>query len=80
MTRVMAMMSLLFFVFMKITLNNKQTETAATNIDELAKELSLPERGVAIAVNENMVRRDEWTATALAENDNVLVIKAACGG
>ena len=59
---------------MKITLNNKQTETAATNIDELAKELSLPERGVAIAVNANMVRRDEWTATALAENDNVLVI------
>lgn len=65
---------------MKILINNKQTETEAKSLDELAAELNLPERGVAVAVSNKMVPRTEWESTLLTEGANVVIIKAACGG
>ena len=65
---------------MKILINNKQTETEAKSLSELAAELNLPERGVAVAVSNKMVPRTEWESTLLAEDANVVIIKAACGG
>ena len=65
---------------MKITINGKKTETSARSIQELAEELSLPERGVAIAIAQRMIPRSEWAATTLQENDSIVIIKAACGG
>lgn len=65
---------------MKILINNKQTETEAKSLGELATELNLPERGVAVAVSNKMVPRTEWESTLLAEGANVVIIKAACGG
>lgn len=47
---------------------------------ELAQELNLPERGIAMALGTNMVSRDVWSNTELQEGDSVIVIKAACGG
>lgn len=65
---------------MKIVINNKTTETQSSNLLQISEELSLPDKGVAIAVNNRMVPRTEWATTALAENDNIVIIKAACGG
>lgn len=65
---------------MNITINNKPTDTQAENLAQLAAELELPQKGVAVAVNNKMIPRTDWEATALAENDNVVIIKAACGG
>ncbi len=49
-------------------------------IAELASQLALPERGVAIAVNNKMIPRTEWNERILQPNDSLVVIKAACGG
>lgn len=65
---------------MKIQINNKEAETEARNLGELAKEMALPEKGVAMAVNNKMVPRVEWENTQLVEGSNVVIIKAACGG
>lgn len=65
---------------MKILVNSKETETQAADVAALAAELTLPKAGVAVAVNNQMVRRDDWAATPLNEGDNILIIKAACGG
>ena len=65
---------------MKVNINNKSTDVNATSLQELATELSLPENGVAVAVNNRMVTRAEWNQTAINENDNIVVIKAVCGG
>ncbi|WP_349843858.1 sulfur carrier protein ThiS, partial [Bacteroides fragilis] len=35
---------------------------------------------VAIAVNNRMIPRPQWDGFGLQENDNLIVIKAACGG
>ena len=51
-----------------------------TCVAMLAAELALPERGVALAVNNRIVPRAAWAETALNEGDNVTIIKAAFGG
>ena len=50
---------------MEITVNNKALTTEARTLGELAAELSLPEKGVAVAIANKMVPRTEWATTAL---------------
>jgi len=65
---------------MKIRINNKETEVKAVNLQELAINMNLPEKGVAIAISNKMIPRQDWPATLLNENDDIVIIKAACGG
>lgn len=65
---------------MQVTINNKIAEVKASTVQELHAELALPQKGVAIAIANKMVPRTEWESTALKENDNIVVIKAAFGG
>ena len=66
---------------MKLTVNNKETEAKdGCTVAELATQLALPEKGVAIAVNNKMIPRTEWAERALQCGDSLVVIKAACGG
>ena len=68
------------FYAMEVNINGKATQTTAGNLAELATEMGLPERGVAVAVDNKMVPRTEWTATSLCEGANIVIIKAAFGG
>ncbi|MCD7923702.1 MAG: sulfur carrier protein ThiS [Bacteroides sp.] len=66
---------------MKLTVNNKETEVKdGCTVTELAAQLTLPEKGVAIAVNNKMIPRTEWAERILQPDDSLVVIKAACGG
>lgn len=65
---------------MKVTINNKETETQALNVKQLAEELNLPATGVAVAISNTMVPRDEWESTKILEGADIVIIKAFCGG
>ena len=65
---------------MKVNINNKETETQAFNIKQLAEELNLPATGVAVAISNNMVPRDEWETTKILEGADIVIVKAFCGG
>ena len=65
---------------MKVTINNKETETQAKTIRELALELDLPATGVAVAISNEMVPRDEWENTIITEGADIVIVKAFCGG
>lgn len=65
---------------MEIYVNNKLVGTEAANLSALASELSLPEKGVAVAVSNRLVPREQWEQTLLSEGMSVVIIKAACGG
>lgn len=65
---------------MKIKVNNKEVETESTNLHQLAEELRLPEKGVAIAVDKEMISRTEWQGFTLKNNQDIIIIKAVCGG
>lgn len=65
---------------MNVTVNNKPVETGASTLKELALQLELPEKGVAVAVSNKMVPRSEWDNFAITEGVSIIVIKASCGG
>ena len=65
---------------MKVNINNKETETQALNVKQLAEELNLPATGVAFAISNNMVPRDEWETTKILEGADIVIVKAFCGG
>ena len=65
---------------MKIKVNNKEIVTGVSNLLKLSQELELPSTGIAIAVNNRMVPRTEWEHFMLNENDELIIIKAVCGG
>lgn len=65
---------------MEIKINNKAVNTESRNILELSRELALPDKGVAVAVSNKMVPREEWESTSLTEGSEILIIKAVCGG
>lgn len=65
---------------MKVTINGEERNIIAATVMQLAQELGLPERGVAIAINNKISPRALWSETMLSENDEVTVIKAAFGG
>ena len=65
---------------MKIKINNKEVETSAKTVADLASEQNLPEKGVAIAISNNMVPRTEWDNRQLNEGDDIVILKAFRGG
>ena len=65
---------------MKVLINNKEVETEASTLSQLTNELSLPAQGIAVAVNNRMVPRMEWTNYELSEGISIVIITAACGG
>ena len=66
---------------MKVQVNNKEVELIPNStLTQLMTQLELPVQGIAIAVNNKMIPRTEWERFELHENDNLVIIKAACGG
>ena len=65
---------------MKVSINNKQHETQAANLQELAIQLQLPAKGVAIAIDNELKPRSSWGETPIQEGASITIIKAACGG
>lgn len=65
---------------MKIRINNSERETQAATLQQLAQELNLPAKGVALAMANRMVPRTEWANTPVIEGCDIVIIKAVCGG
>ena len=66
---------------MNITVNGTSvTETAPVTVERLVDSRSLPTRGIAIAVNGQVVRAAEWPAHDLVEGDVVDIVTARQGG
>lgn len=64
----------------KITLNGEPREVSAQTIAELLREVGAPTRGIAVALNDSVVRRTELEATPLHAGDRVELIRAVQGG
>lgn len=67
---------------MKLYLNNKEfyTEAQELSVDDLLRLNNIPAVGVAVAVNNSVVRKSTWKDTLLADGDSITVITAVCGG
>lgn len=66
---------------MTITLNGSCQQIAdGTTLDQLVAVFSLPERGVALAMNSEVVPRSVWASTRVLPDARVEVVTALQGG
>ena len=67
---------------MKLSVNQKEfhTDSARLTVAGLLNEIQSLKPGVAVAVNDKVVRKVLWNSALLAEGDQITVITAVCGG
>ena len=66
---------------MKITLNDKTMMlTEGITLAELLLELDQNKPGVAVALNQSVVARGQWSEQILNENDKITLFHAIAGG
>ncbi|MER5993101.1 MULTISPECIES: sulfur carrier protein ThiS [Streptomyces] len=66
---------------MNISVNGESRQVdSGTVLDAVVRSLTAAPSGVAAALNETVVPRAQWPATALAEGDRVEVLTAVQGG
>ena len=65
---------------MRIHVNGKPLEVAATTLDALLRELDYADQTVATALNQDFVRRIDRRTTELREGDLVEIVVPRQGG
>lgn len=66
---------------MKIIINNNEVEVDTdTSLESLIESHIQSTNGIAVAVNEKVIKKEGWTDYILKGNDKILIIKAAYGG
>ena len=67
---------------MRLRINGKDAELAATTIAELLAEQGIDPKArfLAVALIGAVIRRAEWQAAALAAGDNVEIVRPFQGG
>jgi sulfur carrier protein len=66
---------------MKIVVNGRELEVReGVTIGELLRELKVLDQTVAIAVNSEIVKRDQWEKYRLREGDRVEALQFVGGG
>ncbi|MFJ6795734.1 sulfur carrier protein ThiS [Streptomyces sp. NPDC091268] len=65
----------------RVSVNGEPRQLAAgTTLDAVVAALTTAPSGVAAALNETVVPRGQWPATAVGEGDRVEVLTAVQGG
>ena len=60
--------------------NERQEISNKTTLQKLVDDLKITTNGIAIAINNNVVKRTDWTSKILQQEDVVLIIKSTQGG
>lgn len=63
-----------------LTINGESKKTAATSVEALLSELSLPAPLMLVEHNGKALHRSEWTSVFLADGDRIELMKVAAGG
>ena len=63
-----------------IRVNGVEQSHVEETVDRLLTRLSIESRGVAVALDGDVVRRSEWTTTQILDGCSVEVVTAAAGG
>ncbi len=63
-----------------ILVNGRTDAHAGETVDELLARLGVDPRGVAVAIDGDVVTRSSWAVTVVADGSSVEVVTAAAGG
>ena len=66
---------------MKVLVNGETRELpGALKLHELLERLEMPKQRVAVELNHAVVRRKDWEATVVNENDKIEIVHFVGGG
>ncbi|UJH92069.1 sulfur carrier protein ThiS [Antarcticibacterium sp. 1MA-6-2] len=60
--------------------NTAHTFNSPSSLQDLLTQLAISEKGIAVAVNNQIISRTNWNSHELADGENVLIIRATQGG
>ena len=63
-----------------ITVNGEQRDLAGATVAEVLRRVGAPDRGVAVAVDAEVIPRGEWATVVLEDGAHVEVVTAVQGG
>lgn len=64
-----------------VSLNKQQHSiNDQTSLEVFLKSLEIEFRGIAVAINQNIITKSMWDTTVLQNGDAILIIKATQGG
>lgn len=68
--------------FMRITINNQIYQfDENTTLENAIHSLQMEEtKGIALALNEDIIPRSQWNDTILSDEDKIIIIGAVAGG
>ena len=65
---------------MKLTINGQEQNFAPTTLAVLIEQLGMKQDRVAVELNRELVRRDRWPTTQLADGDKLEIVHFVGGG
>jgi sulfur carrier protein len=67
---------------MEITVNQQifEVEDLCSVLDMLALISDVPDKGIAIAINQTIILKPDWSVHMMQPGDQVMIIKATQGG
>ena len=65
---------------MRVIVNGVSRDIDVVSVEELVEQVTTARRGVAVALNGEVVPRSSWPAARLRDGDRVEVLTAAQGG
>lgn len=63
-----------------ITVNGEAIDSEGVSIESLLLKMRVEARGVAVALNGEIVRRSDWPLVSVSSGDRVEIVTAAAGG
>jgi len=63
-----------------IHVNGKDDTFLDESVEALLSRLGIEQRGIAVALDGEVVRRSEWTSTVVRDGSSVEIVTAAAGG
>lgn len=63
-----------------IRVNGEDRDYVDESVDALLTRLSVEPRGVAVAIDGDVVRRSEWTTTRITDGTTIEIVTAVAGG
>ncbi|MEP3838217.1 MAG: sulfur carrier protein ThiS [Algibacter sp.] len=66
---------------MYIKVNNTTREiTDNTSVEQLVAQLKVSTNGIAVAINQHVVKNVNWSSTIIKNQDDIIIIKSTQGG
>lgn len=60
--------------------NTVHSFSTPSNLQDLLTQLNISDKGIAVAVNNQIIPKNNWNRHQLAEGENILIIRATQGG